>query len=315
MERSRFRSTYILLVLLVVLLGTVLFYASEGADQRRKTNRVEKLVMTESQIEDLTKITLQRAGTELVTLQLSDEKQWLIEESLVDQDEFVQLEASLQLLPLGEVVSKNPANWSKYGVDEASAAVITLYEGEEQIAQYFFGRPGSRSQSLHLRRNDDEKVYVVETDLSRFVSYDVNRWIDKRLFPVVKDDIESISVRIAEERWSYAYQAEQWGQVSDSGTKSLADQSAFQSYLDDLLNVKATALESDLSLFEEADNAVAVVLNDGTEIVVSIDNKDDEGIYAQVSAKEVLFRLSSDLSERLRPSFLESEDQDETEEE
>lgn len=304
MAHSRFRSTYWLLGFFVILLLVVLFFGTEGADKSRRRANVDAPFLKSSQLENMSSISFASSGAEDLHLERDDESQWTVGSFLVDKRESDQLIEALMELPTGKVVSKNKDNWYKYGLSEGSTSDIILSTDNEEVAQLFVGSRGPSFQTLYVRRDDDDQVYLVKSSLDRFFNYDVARWRDKRVLPLDLDTVVRVSVRVREEKWSFENASGSWILVGEDISDTPAEEALILDYFDDLFGLRAETLEADVSLFGESDNVVFMEMTDGSTFQLGID-KQEEKVYAQLSSQEDLMVLSSDFSARLRPSFLE----------
>lgn len=311
--KSRFRSTYILLGIFLILFLIVVFFENDGADKKKINERLDRPVFTQSQLDSLDKITFISTpadeSAELVPGGLSiliEDELWTVEGQPVDAGQQDRLWEMLRKLPAGKVVSKNKANWDKYGLTDDLAKKALLYDGDNLISTLYFGSPGTSYVNVHIRWDDIDEVHLVKTDFAQFFDYDMGRWKNKSLFLVDKENISGMTVRVGEERWVFTADGDDWFQVSDLGTVSISLVDEFDTYLDNILELKGNNIETDMSLFGEADNALALTLRNGDEYVVSIDSTDEDPVryFAMTSAQTDLISISSDYADRFRPDFL-----------
>jgi len=303
-----FRSTSILLGIFVLLLLVVVLFGTDRAEKRRIDTQTSAPVLSERQVRQIDQIVFSPAGAEEVTL-MKDEEVWMVNGVLVDKPEQEKLEEALMNMETGKMVSKSMDNWDKYGVTE-NASSVRFLANEQEISAQYFGSVGPSYQSVYVRRDDDESVYVVNTDLDDFLRYDVNRWKNKDLFSVDQNEIRAVKVRIGEERWQFELQQGEWKWLDGEEGKSV-ESDTIAEYLKTLLSLRAEGIENDQTLFENADNAIALVTASGEEYVVSVDKKDDNQSFIRITGQPDLFRLSNDLSARLRPEFLQSAEPEE----
>jgi hypothetical protein len=178
------------------------------------------------------------------------------------------------------------------------------------LGQYYFGNPGPSYTTVYVRRNDQDEVYSVDTDLDEMLQYDMNRWKNKHLFVLNQEKVRSMTVRLGEERFLFEKQDSKWMNQQNEEWKAVEDQESFETYFNNLFSLKALSIEQDESLFVAADNAVSITLDDGTEYVVSIDRIDEQKTYARITHQTGLLQIPDDLSTVLRPSFIKIESVD-----
>lgn len=300
---KQFRNTFLLLGLFVLLLLIVVFFTSDGAQQRRDEKAEMKPLLPSSVVDSMTKVIFARQGDELI-LERSEGGEWKLGNLPVDQDEQKKLLEVIDQLPRGKVVSRAKTNWVRYGLGDDAANTVTLLKGDEQLAKLFIGGSGPTYKQVYLRWDEEDQVRLVETELHLLSSYDLTRWRDKRVVAVDQSDIVAVIARVGEERWSFKLENSKWIQVKEAESAPEIDQQKMTQYVKDLLDLKAVSFETDLKKFTKADNALALTLEDGTEVIVSVSKKAEGEFYAQVTGQTELMRLNSDLSARLRPSFL-----------
>ncbi|MDP2690839.1 MAG: DUF4340 domain-containing protein [bacterium] len=305
MLASRFRKTALFLGIFVLLLLLVIFYAGEGAQVKRQASDEARPVLTESVLSKVRTLSFLPPSQEALSLQLSDEGHWTVEGYRLDEEEFSQFFDSLKALPMGKLVSMNQLNWEKYGVDESSATALDLQDASGiTLTKLFLGNSGPGMKTFYLRSEGSDEVSLVNSDVNHFEAYTMDRWRDKRLFPIDPAHVTVMKVRISEESWSFTRDSGAWEIFTGSQASPLEDQDAVQQYFDDLMDLKALSIEPDVSFFAAADNAVSLSFSDGSEFVLSLDSTGESEAYAQITDQADLFKLNSDLSSRLRPVFL-----------
>ena len=152
---TRFRSTYLLIGLFVVLLLFVVFFENDNKDlERRQEQESTPYYTTEmvDQIEELTfskaeeTLTIKRDGEDYFSVMSADRSY------RIDPAEEEQLLQELKELPLGSVASRNQDNWDKYGVGEGSDRIRIRLSGDED-SELFIGNPATSYGSSYMRRN------------------------------------------------------------------------------------------------------------------------------------------------------------------
>lgn len=301
MKSSPFKKTAILGISFLILLLLVIFFFNEGARKDRLSEKSDSMVFSERFLDSLDAITLSNSESTVDIVKENDS--WSVSDFKSDFDTVDIFLRTLADLPRGEKVSANPSNWIQYGVDEASARSVMI-SGMNKDEVFYIGNPAGAG-SIYVRYSGDAAVYKSSNALVPQLRFDVNSWRDKTIVPLDADQIVGVSARVGEDRWSFLLRDGEWVQVSDEGEVLIEDQADFNAYLTNVLAYKANGFEVDTSKFQEADNAFSLQTSDGKEFVLSIDNTEDQGVFAQISGMEDLFKLSSDMSVLLRPGFLE----------
>jgi len=296
-----FRSTIILLGVLLFLLLVFVFFASDSAEKKRNTSLIEKPLLSDRQLKRIDHVVISPDQGESVTLFKKNDT-WFLDDVLVDRDEQEKLYEVLKTLSIGKVVSKSRDNWSKYGLSEETSSVA-LMSGEETVAIVFLGSVGPDYQSHYVRHEGKDTVHLVKTDLVDFLHYEINRWKNKHLVHMNTNDIRSFTVRVGDDKWTFEKQSRDWKWIVAGTLQDIDPKDAFQTYFDALVSLKADGIEADESKFSIADNAIAFSMDDGREHIISIDVGENES-FVRITDQPDLLRFSSDVTTRLRPEFL-----------
>lgn len=299
-----FRTTSILFGIFVLLLFIAVFFGSDTAQKKRDESVTKAPLLRASQLDQVDRIVFSPVGNESYELYKSPEGHWMIGAYRVSRSEEERLTTTLKEFPKGDMVSRNKGNWVNYGLTDESASRIVLKNGDQELATLFLGSTGPSYQSVYVRSSLQEDVHLVSTQLGDYLRYDIDRWKNREMFLIDEDEITAFTVRIGEEKWQFQRNGESWEWLENGAWKEVDAPEAMDSYMSNMLAFQAENVEADESLFEAADNAVAIMLEDGKEYVVSIDKKEDSLSFAKATDQPGLFRISSDFSTRLRPDFL-----------
>jgi len=285
-----FRTTLFLLVSLIVLILAYVFVSGSYDNPASATE-----MFSSRDVQSLESMTL---NDDLSMTQ--EDGVWKLEGKALDGQQIESFLHELQEHEKGQLVSKNPDNWPQYGLSEGFQT-IAFEGGPIDTLVLGSAAPGGL---LYVRYDDAPEVYASQTRLMSFLRYDRDRWLSKALFT---DEVipTRITARVGDEKWEMVKTDSVW-KVDGSEV----EEQAVVDYWTSIQGLKGSSFESDVSLFGEADNALAVVGENGNEIVVTVDVQDDQGSLVQVSGREELLRFSHDLSSRIRPSFLESTESD-----
>lgn len=302
--KNPFSQTLKLVGLFLVLVLFVYFYASDGARQSSRQSEIEASYFSSSDLQSLDSVIFQLSAEDVRSLEKS-EGQWKYEGVVIQEMLAEDLESALASFPYGRKVSTNPDNWEQYGVTDDSPS-ITLKRDEQPLSVIRLGDRTAGPGGLFVRRDDDPAVYQVVTSLTQYQYYDLSEWGEKALFPR-NEEVVGLTTRIQDERWEFLLKEDTWYVVLDGSENEVQNQEELQNMVKSLKNMRAEQLSTDMSLFENADNAVVFQYQDGSEVVLNIDTGEEKS-YAQVTGSNVVYVLNSDLAEELRPSFLAVEE-------
>src|SRR5690606_2335635 len=140
--------------------------------------------------------------------------------------------------------------------------------GDQDIATLFLGSSGPSYQSVYVRSGLQADVHLVSTQVGDYLRYDADRWKNREMFLVEEEEIRAITVRIGEEKWQFQKNGKTWEWQDNETWKEIDAPESMENYLNNMLAFQAENVEADISLFEAADNAVALTLQDGREYIV-----------------------------------------------
>lgn len=105
-----------------------------------------------------------------------------------DQNEIRQIILTVASERIVEVAKEGEIDWTLYGLDKP-LGTLKLQSGESQI-QFTVGGIPNFEGNLYLRRNQEERVLVVQPSFSTYVSYQLKDLRDRRIF---KGDLAKIT--------------------------------------------------------------------------------------------------------------------------
>ena len=81
------------------------------------------------------------------------------------------------LVETGTLVSKNPAKWSKYSVDDSTGTHLALIDSDGSTIEYaVFGRSKSDYARNYVRTHKDPQVYLTNISILHFLSTSPTYW-------------------------------------------------------------------------------------------------------------------------------------------
>ncbi len=311
MSKNPFIQTLALFVTFCVLVGIVFFFTSNSARERSRESDIEQSYLSTSVVERFDRLIIKDPTGELRELYKKADV-WMTEERNLDEKIINDVKEKLLQLPQGRVVSRNSENWGEYALTDAAPS-MSLYNGDALLAELRFGKGTPGPGGIYMRRDNDEYIYQVVTSLQQYQYYGIDQWADKSLITKDVESLKSFTLRIGEERWSFEKE-DVWFLVGEESKSEISDQESFDEYMKGFYMQEASGFASDDIVFIDADQAISMQYEDGSEYVVSVDIQEEGLAYAQVTDGVGLFALSSDLESILRPSFLELEETEESEE-
>ena len=166
----------IALIILVVLIGVYLLnIRSQGKFESTST-----AIFTDDP-EDVFKILIQ-TGEEAVELARVDTI-WRISgnDTLVTKPRSIEnLFDKVLKVNRGTIISENPEKYDKYSVDDSTGTHLAVINSEgKTVGYYVFGRSKSDYSRSYIRIGDDQKVYLVDQNVTYMLSTRETYWGEK----------------------------------------------------------------------------------------------------------------------------------------
>jgi len=95
-----------------------------------------------------------------------------------------------------DLISVNPANQAKLGVDTLMGTIIQFYGGGEILSEFVLGRVGQDFTRTYVRRREADSVYLAQGRFANIYSKAPPQWMDHQLFDFGPGEL-------AEIRWQY----------------------------------------------------------------------------------------------------------------
>jgi len=91
-----------------------------------------------------------------------------------------------------QLVSKNNENFQRMGVDQTNGYTITIETNNQPPVTFIVGMSGSMYNTIYLRLEKSNMVYLIKTGLRSFVTSDVSAWRDKTIISISSEKIHTI---------------------------------------------------------------------------------------------------------------------------
>lgn len=235
-------------------------------------------------------------GTEDVEL-VKEDSQWLVESKdrlPANGDRVNDLLRSTAELERKELVSSNPENQGRYKVNEQGTRV-KLWAGERLQADYYIGEIGPSFNSTYVRKEGEDKVYLVYRVLTSVIR--PLDWRDLSVLNFNPNEVQSVAVTRGGNDFVIKREGDGWqvGSLSNEvdGDKvnqlinNLAALKAEDIYKAD--QVSATGLANSNWTY-----TINLNFGDQTSLVeLTIGGEDEAGdYYAQTNRNEYIYRLA-----------------------
>lgn len=199
---------------------------------------------------------------------------------------------------VGDLVATNPSNHARMGVtvDSAIALRFTVAGSERRI---LVGRSGQRFGTAYARLQDEDEVYLLESDIRGQIARDLDGWRNRTMVALDTASIARIEVVRADERYALVRGDSAWtfdggGEVRTSAMSGiLAELSSLVAagFLQPTDSLAALPLASTTRAWDASDRLLA-------EITVGAGESEH---WARNGVDEYVYRMSSFRARRLAP--------------
>jgi hypothetical protein len=197
---------------------------------------------------------------------------WTVDGSPADSAYVARLLDALDGATAGDVVSMNPANHARMGVDDASAIRMIL-ERSGGADTVLLGGRGPVTGTVYARVPDADAVHVLEADLRAAATRTGDDWRSKRLATV--DTAAVRRVGLASPDGSFVLAKDESGWSVDGQP---ADSAAVASLLGELAALDGTGVAADPGAPDaRADRVLTVGSGAGTVLTLRLWEPDEEG--------------------------------------
>jgi hypothetical protein len=189
-----------------VLLGGGLFLQRQGAKKEAqghsasaKQASLPKLSFTKEAAEKVTRLVVEKPGKDGAPVQkvtlVKDGENWALSEPLKARAAAENIKSVLENLPEIEFKERIAAGvdaYATYDLTEDKATKVTVFEGDKQVLQLYFGKGGSRGQTARIAGTDG--VFAVKGYSAYLYGRDVKGWRDRKIASVDTAKVKSMKV-------------------------------------------------------------------------------------------------------------------------
>lgn len=291
--------TFVLAVVFVLLLGIATEpYWSQLLRQKGWLNSTQ---MTDLGIpNEISQITFSIQDNEPVVL-TSGADGWQVAGHKVDDVQLTELLEDINSLTIDSLVSSNPDNFDTYEASDSSPTVVLENNlGERQ--ELILGTNASQIGTIYLRPTDEDKVYLVETNLRNQVTKTSDDWRDKTIAFFTEDEIDSIVITRQTETVTIRQNDQAQWMAEKNGEERIVGEVA-KTRLFDVLDPfvgRSVANPDKVELFNQNRNPIQVQLNpkEADPVIISIveDTNDSIWLASSDQIKDVFTLAASDVN-------------------
>jgi len=244
------RTTLLLAVVLVLLAGAATLMES---NRKRARSAEGPPVFAQFSAEKANRIEIESPGKKVALAKPGD--RWIVETEngrRADAERIQSILDALGKIQSKEVISRQADKHPTFEVTD-SAVLLTVRDGDKELASIFVGKPGPDFMSTYIRPKGEDTVYLAQVYLPSVVDPSIETWRSYLLIPA--GDVVAVTTKNSKETVSVERSANgAWTMKSPVEGPVRAD--VLQVVLDQLKRLKATAF---------ADSAVGRLAEFGLE--------------------------------------------------
>ncbi len=192
--------TSLFILIAAIILGGVLYYIGSKPDGGLADANSYLIPNLSEKLNDVTKLTIHKAGNEELTTVSKAENTWVVEnkDGYTADIGFVRsVFNKLAEAKLVEAKTSNPENYSKLGVQDIektdAQGVMLAIEGLSETINIIAGNKGSvGNNTQYMRRVGEEQSWLINQNLD--LKQDATRWLKKDILDITPERIKSIQI-------------------------------------------------------------------------------------------------------------------------
>ncbi|MGB8957518.1 MAG: DUF4340 domain-containing protein [Candidatus Aminicenantales bacterium] len=283
----RFKTTLVLLAVLVLVIAVVLYFDSRGEKKKAAEETSNTLISLASG--DVRKVSLGREGRTL-TFERDEAGPWRLTspiQAAADEYEVDGLVSALTSLRIERVVEKKAKDPAAYEIPKTEVSIWV--KGKDAPVRLLVGMENPLDKSLFAKREDDPRIVLLPSTLKTTLDKPVFDFRQKDVFKFTAADVKGIRVKARNVAWQAAREGSGW--FLKAPLSSLAAKGLIDSLLDALSGLRAKAFvaeEKSAATLKEfgldrPEYEVALSLPAANQEIVFSLHKEGENSYATTS--------------------------------
>ncbi len=303
---KKFRTTWILAGVLLVLAAYVYWGEIKGSKKREEQKAKEEkvLVFDKAKVESVTLTSIQGK----FQAKRSGEKEWILESPLkapADKLVWNNIIDSLDELKFSRVISEKSEDLVPYGLKDAKIKVELSIVGEKEKKTISFGDENPVGDSLFATMGSSQKVVLVPQHISSTLDKGLKDLREKKLFTFDQDKTQEVEILESKSKKLVLKKEKDKWFITSSTKKEEADSARVSEILNTLnfLEVSSFTEEEpkDLAKYELKDPKLKVTLRDDkkAQLQLLIGKKENNGIYVSKAAEKPVYQVNTYILDRI----------------
>jgi len=193
----RFKGT-IFLSLLLILLGSYLYFIELPGDAIKRSAEIKKAKLFSFEMSEITRVRIRSAKNEIELEYFPGHPSnpWRIfdpVETVANERAGDEIAAFLTELKASRLVEEKPTNLKDFGLDPPLyTVIITLQKNDTEIVEV--GSPNLTGSDVYVRIGEGTSLYLVRAGIKDVLDKDLTGWRRQEIFPYEPQDISRIQL-------------------------------------------------------------------------------------------------------------------------
>jgi hypothetical protein len=214
-----FRSTFVLLAILLGLLGYIYFYEMKRPGPAEQAVQKQKVFTVEA--EKIEEVQVKAASGDRTVLKKSNGV-WSIVEPVAtkaDENEATGLVTNLASLEIQRVIDETPADIAQYGLASPRIEVAFKKAGQAEPARLFIGDKTATGGEIYARLPSEKRVFLISSFLDTTFNKGTFDLRDKTILAFDRDKVDAVEIVSKDQRLAFARAASRWTLTDSIGTR------------------------------------------------------------------------------------------------
>lgn len=300
LKRKRLSSTYILLVIFIILLGISYFIRGKSSQNNSNEN---KRIYTNFEAKDIDKVEIKQSNK--TTVIEKRESVWKVNsanEFNADQQAVNSLIEQSLNLNKDVVASENKDKKENFDVDDEKGINVKLFKSGEEKANFYVGKVGTDFDSTYIRLANEDTVYLSRGYVRHY--FDKEDWRDLKIYSFASEKTVKLALKYRDIKNNVEMSKKDNKWLISYPQAKEAKASSIDSILNSLGDLTANDVENQKNSKECGLNnpqlVIRLELEDGSKINLLIGQKsDDTHYYVKREGENAIFVVSQGIIENL----------------
>jgi len=301
-----FRSTFVLLAILLGLLGYIYFYEMKRPSPAEQAVQKAKVFTVEA--DKIEEVQVKTASGERTVLKKTNGVWGIVEPvaTKADENEATGLVTNLASLEIQRVIDETPADIGQYGLASPRVEVSFRRAGQAEPARLFIGDKTATGGEIYARLPSEKRVFLISSFLDTTFNKGTFDLRDKTILAFERDKVDAVEIVSKDQRLAFARAGDRWTLTNAVGTR--LDSTKVDGVVGRLQTlamksiVAAEVSDLDLAKYGLDKPAITAALGAGSARATLVLGKADEAgnLYARDLSRRMVMTVEAALADELK---------------